>query len=241
MMRRLPVPIGVLVLVLASLACAQTATTQQDTWAGVERIVAVGDVHGDYNQFVKVLLAAKVINEKNDWIAGKTHLVQTGDVLDRGPDSRKAMDLLMALEEQALKAGGAVHCLIGNHEAMVPMDDWRYVHRGEKLAFGDAAGEGLRKAMSAEGKYGRWIRSHNAVIKINDVLFVHAGLAAKYADKTLAEINEQVRKDIDKGNMDGVAMDSDGPLWNRSLAGGGADAVVELDTGLKKFGATRMV
>ena len=81
--------------------------------------------------------------EKLNWAAGKTHLVQIGDVLDRGPDSRKAMDLLMKLEGQAADAGGAVHPLIGNHEAMVLLNDWRYVHPAEELAFGGA--EAYRK------------------------------------------------------------------------------------------------
>ena len=107
----------------------------QDTWKGVERIVAVGDVHGGYTAFVDVLRAAAVIDESGRWIGGKTHLVQIGDVVDRGPDSRKAMDLLMNLERQASRAGGYVHCLIGNHEAMNLYGDLRYVSPGEYAAF----------------------------------------------------------------------------------------------------------
>ena len=74
---------------------------RQHTWDGIDRIVAVGDVHGDYNQFLRTLLAAKVIDQNNQWIGGRTHLIQTGDLFDRGPDSRKAMDLLMRLEVEA--------------------------------------------------------------------------------------------------------------------------------------------
>lgn len=87
-------------------------------WSGVPRIVAVGDVHGAYDNLVRVLQNAGLIDEKQKWIGGKAHLVQNGDVVDRGPDSRKAMDLLIELEKQAEKAGGRVHTLIGNHEAM---------------------------------------------------------------------------------------------------------------------------
>ena len=78
----------------------------------------MGDVHGDFPQLIGVLRAAGVIDKKNKWSGGKTHLVQTGDVLDRGPDARKLLDFLITLEKQARSAGGAVHCLIGNHEAM---------------------------------------------------------------------------------------------------------------------------
>ena len=116
----------------------------KDTWSGVERIVAVGDVHGDYGQFVEVLRAAGVIDRKNKWTGGKTHLVQTGDVPHRGPDSRKAMDLLMRLEKQAKKAGGFVHALIANHEAMNVYGDLRYVHPGEYEAFRNMNSSKLR-------------------------------------------------------------------------------------------------
>ena len=167
-------------LLAAVLVLSGAAFAGQDTWTGVERIVAVGDVHGDFDQFVKVLRAAGVVDEKNNWKAGKTHLVQTGDVLDRGGNSRKAMDLLMKLETQAAKAGGAVHALIGNHEAMVLLGDWRYVHRGEVESFGSAAA--FREAMGPKGRYGRWIRSHNTIIRINDTVFVHAGISRVLQD-----------------------------------------------------------
>ena len=118
----------------------QPAST--DSWDGVERTVAVGDVHGDYEQFTEVLASAGLIDGNGDWIGGKTHLVQTGDVVDRGPDSRAVMDLLMKLEKQAAAAGGAVHALIGNHEAMNVYGDLRYVSPGEYASYvheGDAS------------------------------------------------------------------------------------------------------
>lgn len=115
--------------------CTLAVTSAQDTWKGVERIVAVGDVHGGYTAFIDVLRAAALIDEKGTWTGGKTHLVQIGDVVDRGPDSRKVMELLMALEKQAPKTGGYVHCLIGNHEAMNLYGDLRYVSPGEFAAF----------------------------------------------------------------------------------------------------------
>jgi hypothetical protein len=116
----------------------------QAQWTGVERVVAVGDVHGDYAGFVEVLRAAGVIDQKDRWKGGKTHLVQTGDVPDRGATSKKAMDLLMALEKQAAKAGGQVHALIGNHEAMNLYGDLRYTTPGEFAAFRTGESEQVR-------------------------------------------------------------------------------------------------
>lgn len=107
----------------------------QDTFRGVERIVAVGDVHGGYRALTDVLRGARLIDERERWTGGRAHLVQIGDVVDRGPESRKAMELLMSLERQAQRAGGAVHCLIGNHEAMNLYGDLRYVTPEEFAAF----------------------------------------------------------------------------------------------------------
>lgn len=107
----------------------------QDAFTGVQRIVAVGDIHGGFNEFVAVLRQAGVIDAENKWSGGSTHLVQVGDVLDRGADSRKALDLLAALEGPAKRAKGRVHALLGNHEAMNMYGDLRYVAPGEFEAF----------------------------------------------------------------------------------------------------------
>jgi hypothetical protein len=113
--------------VVALLACAAVTPAADSVWTGVDRIVAVGDVHGDYQQFVTVLRSASVIDERDTWIGGATHLVQTGDIPDRGPDTRKIFELLQRLEKQAKKDKGMVHALIGNHEAMNVYGDLRYV------------------------------------------------------------------------------------------------------------------
>lgn len=229
-------------LVLLALALAPATRGQNCVWTGVTQIVAVGDVHGDYDQFVAALRAAGVIDGSNRWVAGTAHLVQTGDVLDRAPDSRKAMDLLMDLERQAVKAGGRVHALIGNHEAMVLQRDLRYVHLGEYASFGGE--EAFRTALSPQGKYGQWILGHNAVIRINDVLFVHGGLSASYAGQPLEKINEAIRKELSGPDKPGrrVADDPSGPLWYRGLAIEDEPTVEqEAEIVLKAYGASRIV
>lgn len=94
-----------LVTLLLSLAPNARPAVVQYVWAGVERVVAVGDVHGDFGQFTAVLRDAGLIDQRDRWSGGKAHLVQVGDVPDRGPDTRKIMDFLMRLEGQARKAG----------------------------------------------------------------------------------------------------------------------------------------
>jgi calcineurin-like phosphoesterase family protein len=110
-----------------------------------ERIVAVGDVHGAYDRFVGILRAAGVIDSRARWTGGRTVLVQTGDVLDRGADSRRVLDLLQRLEREAASAGGRVYALLGNHEVMRMIADWRYVSPEEIAAFRTSASEELRE------------------------------------------------------------------------------------------------
>ncbi len=104
-------------------------------WTGVERVVAIGDLHGDYGQYINVMRSAGLVDHKQRWGGGKTHLVQTGDITDRGADSRKIIDHLLQLKKQAKKKGGYIHLLIGNHETMNVIGDLRYVSKGEFDAF----------------------------------------------------------------------------------------------------------
>ena len=94
------------------------AAADEYRFSDAERIVAISDVHGAYDAMVRTLTSAGVIDDTQSWAAATTHLVITGDLLDRGPDSRKVMDLVMRLEEEALQHGGRVHQLLGNHEVM---------------------------------------------------------------------------------------------------------------------------
>ena len=117
---------------------------EPDHFTGVSRIVAVGDVHGGYDEFVGILRAAGLVNAQTHWSGGRTHLVQTGDLLDRGAHSREVMDLVMRLEGEARAAGGRVHALLGNHEVMNLTGDLRYVSAGEYAAFVTAGSTGVR-------------------------------------------------------------------------------------------------
>ncbi len=111
-----------------------------------ERIVAVGDLHGDYDAWTAIARAAGLTDAKGRWAAGATTLVQMGDVADRGPDSLKIIRHLMKLQREASKRGGRVIVLVGNHEAMNMTGDLRYVHPGEYRAFVDRNSEARRRA-----------------------------------------------------------------------------------------------
>ena len=119
------------------LAVAQPACASEWHFSGVERVVAFSDIHGAYDSMIQTFGNAGVIDENMAWSAGSAHLVITGDILDRGPDSRKVMDLIMRLEGEADEAGGRVHQLVGNHEIMNLVGDLRYVALREYAAFAD--------------------------------------------------------------------------------------------------------
>jgi hypothetical protein len=236
---------------LAALACPAFA---QDSFKDVQRIVAVGDIHGDYDQLVNVLRSAELIDKSNHWVGGKTHLVQTGDILDRGTDGKKVMDLLMELEPQAKKAGGRIHSLIGNHEAMNVYGDFRYVMPEEfetyitgkiKASPGHPLGYSDRKkAFDVDGVYGKWIRQKNAVLKINDILFLHAGISPKYEKTGVSTINTEIREELNNFEklQGGMAQDPDGPLWYRGLAQTPESALgPQVDPALKSYGVQHIV
>jgi len=63
-------------------------------------LIAIGDIHGDGYALKQILQNMKVINDKSEWIGGKTMVVLLGDVLDRGISSRKAVDLIMDIQHK---------------------------------------------------------------------------------------------------------------------------------------------
>jgi len=91
------------------------------------RVVAVADIHGAYVEFTTLLQRVGLIDANNEWAGGAATFVQTGDVVDRGARVRDCLDLVMALQRQAPRAGGKVITLIGNHEFMNLIGDLRYV------------------------------------------------------------------------------------------------------------------
>jgi len=191
-------------------------------FTGVDRIVAVADVHGAYDRFVEILKAAGLLDERLRWTGGRTHLVQLGDVVDRGPDSAKALDLLERLQKDAARAGGAVHQLLGNHEVMRMLGDLRYVSPGEYAAFVTSRSTDLRDAyvksaasanepgreqpplgfvemrtsFGRNGRYGKLLRTLDAVVQINGMLFVHGGISPAVADLSCDAINQAVRREL---------------------------------------------
>jgi hypothetical protein len=109
------------------------------------RIVAIADVHGSLSGLTTILREAALIDGTGRWTGGRAHLVQMGDILDRGAEVRQVMDLLMRLEGEARRAGGRVDVLFGNHEAMNLIHDLRDVSPAAYAAFADRRSEARRR------------------------------------------------------------------------------------------------
>jgi hypothetical protein len=134
-----------LTAVMSAAAFAKARQVDDYHWEEVERVVAIGDLHGDYQQYLEVLRSAGLISERGRWSGEDTHLVQTGDIPDRGPGTVDIIEHLQDLKRQARRKGGRVHTLIGNHETMNSYGDLRYVHPGEFEAFVGSRSEEYRE------------------------------------------------------------------------------------------------
>src|SRR5579872_5104599 len=86
--------------------------------APAQRIVAVGDLHGDYSAWQDIARGSGLIDAKGHWAAKDTILVQMGDITDREPDSLKIIRSLQQLQREAPRKGSKVYVILGNHEAM---------------------------------------------------------------------------------------------------------------------------
>lgn len=105
--------------------------------AAPARVVAVGDLHGDYAAWLDIARNAGLIDARGNWAGGHTTLVQLGDIVDREPNSLQIVRSLQQLQKEAPRAGGKVVVVLGNHEAMNLLGDYRYTTPGEFAAFAD--------------------------------------------------------------------------------------------------------
>jgi Calcineurin-like phosphoesterase len=157
---RLPVSYFLTVLLLALASVRLAGDTPSPDSA--PSLVAIGDVHGAYDDFVSILKRVGLIDKQNHWAGGKATFVQVGDLIDRGPKPREVLDLMMALEKEAPEAGGRVVSLLGNHEVMNIMGDVRYVTPENYASFADTHSE--ERQRSAYQQYVKWRGGHAALL-----------------------------------------------------------------------------
>lgn len=163
-----------------------------------EKLLAISDIEGNFYAFANLLKGNNVINEDYEWTYGKGHLVLVGDFFDRGPQVTEALWLVYKLEEEAQKAGGRVHFILGNHETMNLRGDFRYV---DPKYFVHASLFNLQYAnlYAPNSILGEWLRTKNTMVKIGETLFCHGGISQDFVNRQLSiqRVNDITRKYID--------------------------------------------
>lgn len=248
MSRRLTVAILTCSLVLAGFACPVAA----------QRIVAVGDLHGDFDATRQALRLAGAIDASDHWSGGNLVVVQTGDQLDRGDEEQTILEYLDRLQDEAVAAGGALHILNGNHELMNARPDLRYVTEGGFADFQDAVviaeEDSLLLAHAPEqrarvaafrpgGPFARLLAKRPVVLVIDDNVFVHGGLLPQHLDYGVDRLNDEVRDWLlDKGDPPGFIHTGESPTWTRNYSAEvDADDCRQLAEVLERLGAERMI
>lgn len=193
-------------------------------YKNVDKVLAIGDIHGHYNALVKYLLNNHVIDANHNWIWGTGHVVFLGDVFDRGNEVTESLWFIYQLDQKARKQGGRVHMLLGNHEVMVMLNDTRYLNRKYEVF----SNYFMRDPADYYGMHtilGNWLRTRNAIIKINDCIFSHAGISPTVLKRRidLENINEIIREylsvnpetPMNDAGLTNLLLNAKGPLWYR--------------------------
>lgn len=195
-------PLTGLVLLLIVVWCTVCVGVQG------RRVVAVGDLHGDYNQSRAVLRLTRLIDQRDHWIGEDAYLVQLGDILDVGPDDIKIVRLLMKLQKQARMKGGDVIELLGNHELRNFRGDYTAVDPDSLAASGGV--EGRNVLLSNATEVGMYLRTRNAIYHYGPFLFMHGGFSTATSNmitslKKVDEFNNELRNALVNGTVSPLA------------------------------------
>ncbi len=215
-----------------------------------KRWAAISDIHGQYDLMIRLLQAANIIDAKRQWQFGANQLVIVGDVMDRGNQVTSALWFLYDLQQQAARAGGAVHLLPGNHETMVLRGDLRYVHPDyEQVA--DKLHTTLPALYNEHSVLGAWLRQLPLFVRINDTLFVHGGISAEFSSQQADNqtLHDEFRHSWGRSKTElaqqpvaQLIQGSAGPLWYRGyFSKDNPLTPSQLQQQLKRFGAAQIV
>ena len=184
------------------------------------KIIAVGDIHGDYQVFIKVLLMCKLIDINLNWIGDDTYLIQLGDTLDgKRPDTKidsaflnesgevEIIRLILDLDSQAKRHGGRVISLIGNHElySHYYADDRQFkrdfVKTKDVEQFKKVYNVDRTKFLKPGGIGGSLLgRTRPLILQLGEFIFIHGSITDKLIKNSLNPVTGKV--DIAKINKE---------------------------------------
>jgi len=229
-------------------------TPPASSFEAPSRLLAISDLEGQYDNARRFLCNNGVVDAEGRWTWGDGHLVLIGDLVDRGPRVTELMCFLRQLEREAQAAGGMLHYVLGNHEAMVMAGDLRYLH--PKYHFTSRRiGIPYDALHSPASDIGRWWRTKNSVVRVGELLFVHAGYSPLLdrAQLDMDTLNDRVRQGLAPARPRGTTVESNpaqhmhGPLWYRgyfdrhAAQWGGKATDEEVQRILRRHGARHIV
>ena len=193
------------------------------TYTMPKKLLAVSDIEGNIEHLIQFLQFHKVIDIQCNWSWGTNHLLFNGDSVDRGDKVTELLWFMRKLQQQAIKVGGNVHVVLGNHEAMILANDIRYTHPKYKFV-AKRMGIPYHNLFSEQSILGDWLRTQNSFVQVGEYLFVHAGYGPELDALQLTgeEINANIRQTLgppawpEKTNLaKSLVWHSKGPLWYR--------------------------
>lgn len=223
-----------------------------------DRLVIIGDIHGDIKRLKTILIDAKIINNNIEWIAEppNTVVVQMGDQVDslnrdeaiaewEVLDDVEVIYFTNLLDKFAQSKGGRFISIIGNHEFMNVIGNYSYVS-SKSMANNENK---RRELFKAKGVLSPILSKRPIVLKIGELFFCHAGLTTKHLEllkkygKDISYINRIWKNFVlhsnvlkeDKELFDNILLDYNGILWTREL-----DNQNDLNVMLKSINCTFM-
>jgi hypothetical protein len=206
-----------------------------------QRLIVIGDAHGDLERMIQVFKSSGVINDHFEWIANppNTYVIQMGDQIDsknRTPDIEEwefandvaLMDFMDKMDASARSHGGRVISLIGNHEIMNVLGEFSYVSETSLLNTGGK--EARAKEFLVGGRYANILAHRYIVFKYGRYIFCHAGLLPSHLNivgENIDEINNVYWKLMRTGRLDTdrekiilneIIFGVNGLLWTRRYA-----------------------
>lgn len=191
-----------------------------------DKLFAISDIEGNFSAFASTLKSNGVIDDRFRWSFGDGRLVLVGDFFDRGEHVTACLWLIYKLEEEAKRAGGQVHFIIGNHEEMNMRGDERFaVTKYKRVA--EKMEMPIRDLYEKNTELGRWLRSKNVVEKIGNTIFTHGGISPAFAKSglSLKETNKIAQQfmgesfrliELQSNNkITPMVFAKDGPMWYR--------------------------
>ena len=144
----------------------------------------IGDIHGHARTFEHLL--HQISPTKTD------SLYLLGDYIDRGPDTKSVLDIIMALK----KEGQSIVCLKGNHEALYLQAAHDPSQRWQRLAGGQAMLDSFncKNVSDIPKRYHQFIIDLEEHYIIDDTyILVHAGINGAQPDHFEPDVNLWIR------------------------------------------------